>query len=226
MGGRGWNRLASGGFLLVALAFVLTPGIVRAGSDVLSDTKDLLTHLPASAPGAEAPVVAPVALPALSKFTAVGRVTSTLATGPCPGPVATACGSSCDNVLISGPVTLSPGGKATLSACLTVLTIGTTTESCYDEQGNGTLTVPNGDAIKFAAAGHFCISDIVPAPPATPTSESFISEVGFTVEGGTGQFATAVGQGDLSVPLPVALPPPTPITGAGIVNMVGAFAKK
>lgn len=227
MGRRGWNRLALGGFLIVAAAFVLAPGIVRAqSSDVLSETKDLLSHLPASAPGAEAAVVAPIVTPPLSKFTASGRVTSTLASGPCPGPVATACGSSCANIKVSGPVIMSPGGKGTVSACLTVLTIGTTTESCFDQQGNGTLTAASGSTIKFATAGHFCVSDIIPIPPATPTNELFNTDATFNVEGGTGQFVNAVGQGNLTVPFNLFLGGSPPLTSAGVLSMVGAFAKQ
>jgi hypothetical protein len=226
MGVKGWNRLTSSGLLpVVAVVCVLMPGIVGAdSSDILRNTQELLTNLPAPA-AAEAPVVAPIVVPPLSKFTTVGRINSTLATGPCPGgPLASCSPGKCDQIQVSGPVIMSPGGKATISACLTIEFETPPSPSCFDEQGNGTLTVPNGDAIKIATGGHFCVSDVIPLPPATPTGELFTSQVGFTVEGGTGQFGTAVGQGDLSVPF--LLPLSGPLTSTGILNMVGAFAKK
>ena len=216
-GGRG-RGLLGGLSGLVVTALVLLPGVIHAQS--VQSQIELLKHLPAAAP-VNAVSSPDVVTPALAKFQATGRISATLSPNGCPsGPLST-CTSGCDQIQVTGPVTLSPGGKGTLSACLTVEFTNVTNPLCIgDEQGNGTITLANGDTLKFATGGHFCIADEI--PPTAPTSVLFISSGGYTFEGGTGKQANAVGQGNFSVPWTEA----ASFTSNGEFSMVGNYAKQ
>lgn len=175
---------------LAALVIVVLAAVPRIGR---ADPRELIRHHAESAP---APAVAArLAVPPLAKFQAFGRIVSTFVAGTgCAGSPSAAC-NTCDQIQISGPVALTPGGKGTFTACLNV-TSGVST--CDDEQGNGTITLSDGDTITFATGGHFCIADQNAAT--NPTTVLFISMGGYTIEGGTGKQAAAVGQGEFSVP--------------------------
>ena len=217
-GGKG-RGLLGGLSGLVVTALVLLPGVIHAQS--LQSQLELLKHPPAAVP-VNAVSSPDVVTPTLAKFQATGRISATLSGNGCPsGPLST-CTGSCDQIQVTGPVTLSPGGKGTLSACLTIDFTGVTNPLCLgDAQGNGTITLVNGDTIKFATGGQFCIADEI--PPVTPTSEMLIASGGYTFEGGTGKQANAVGQGNFSFPWTETS---TSLTSNGEFSMVGNYAKQ
>ena len=193
----------------VITAFVLIPRIGRA------DPRELIRHRAESAPAPA--LAAPLAVPPLVKFQGFGRVTSTFVAGTgCAGSAFATC-NTCDQIQISGPVVLTPGGKGTLTACLNI-TSGVST--CDDEQGNGTITLSNGDTIAFATGGHFCIADQIPT---NPTTILFISAGGYTLEGGTGRESAAVGQGEFSVPFTQN---GNSLTSTGELDMQGNYARQ
>jgi hypothetical protein len=142
--------------------------------------------------------------------------------GPCAnGPLATCSG--CLQVQVTGPLTLTQGSKGSLFACITVDPTGVTNPICQaDAQGNGTITLANGDTIIFAMGGHFCAADAI--PPTSPTTEIFVSTGSYAIEGGTGKQSTAVGAGDYT--LPITFTGSIPGTSAGEFNMVGNYAKQ
>ncbi len=203
-----WRLAGLTTFVITAL--VLIPRIGRTDPRLL-----IKQHAKSAAPPA---VAALKAVPSLMKFQAVGRVTSTFVTGAgCTGSPFAAC-DTCDQIQISGPVVLTPGGEGTLTACLNI-TSGVTT--CDDEQGNGTITLPNGDTITFATGGHFCIADEI--PPASPTVILFVSTGGYTIEGGTGKESDAIGQGEFSVPF---TQDGDSLTSTGELDMHGNYARQ
>lgn len=203
------GRILTGVTVLVIAAFVLIPRIAR------SDPLELIRRHAGAAPP---PAAVPIVLPQLGKFQAVGRVTSTVVPGSgCAGSPFATC-NTCDQLQISGPLVLTPGGKATLTACMN---IGSGLSTCDDEQGNGTLTLAGGDTITFATGGHFCIADEI--PPANPTTIAFISTGGYTIEGGTGKQSAAVGQGEFSISL---IQNGNSTTGAGEFDLQGTYAKE
>jgi hypothetical protein len=215
-GGRG-RGLLGGLSGLVVTALVLLPGVIHAQS--LQSQLELLKHPPAAVP-VNAVSSPDVVTPALAKFQASGRISATLSAGTCASGPVTSC-TNCDQIQVTGPVTLSPGGKGTLSACMTVDFTNVTNPLCIgDEQGNGTITMANGDTLKFATGGNFCIADEI--PPVSPTSVLFMSSGGYTFEGGTGKQASAVGQGNFSFPWIEA----TSFTSNGEFSMVGNYAKQ
>ena len=205
------------GLVSVALAAsFLSPGVARAGGDPLG----FLAHPPAAASAA---VSQPqVVTPQLAKFQASGRVTIAFSVGPCASGPEQSCSSGCEQLQVTGPVTLSPGGKGNVSACITVDESNVTNPLCFgDEQGNGTITLQNGDTITFAMGGHFCLADLTPV--ASPTSEIVMSTGGYAINGGTGKQASAVGTGQYSVPLTATI---SSTTSTSPFTLVGNYAKQ
>jgi hypothetical protein len=208
-------------FLATLVASVLLPGLAIAGG---LDPFSILSHLGEGTPSVA--VSQPnVVTPALAKFQASGRVTSTLTAGPCPSGPQSSC-SSCDQLNISGPMTLSPGGKGTLAACMTINLTSTGGATCLgDVQGNGTITLTNGSKLTFATGGQFCVSDAT--PPTTPTTEIFVETGTYMFGPGTGTQANAVGNGQIASQLVADLSgSPTSITSTGPLTMVGTYAKQ
>ena len=207
-----FNRL----FAFVVAAVVLGPGIVRADPPpIVQDAQERLLQSPQVA---TANAAAPqVAAPALAQFTANGRVNVATSDGGCAtSALLSSCTSDCLQLQISGPLAASsPVGKSTLAACLT-LYLPSDVGLCYDEQGNGTITATNGATLKFATGGKMCFSD------ASSSFDLYITEGGFTIEGGTGAFVTAVGEGHISVPLIIT----TSGIATGELNMIGSYAKQ
>lgn len=208
-------------FLCTLVASVLLPGLVNAGG---LDPFSILRHLGQGTPTAA--VSEPnVVTPALAKFQASGRVTSTATTGPCPSGPQSTC-TTCFQLNIAGPMTLSPGGKGTLSACLTLNMGASSSSTCIgDVQGNGTITLTNGSTLAFSTGGQFCISDAT--PPTNPTTETFVETGTYMFEPGTGTQATAVGNGQIASQLTADLSgSPTSFTSTGPLTMVGTYAKQ
>jgi hypothetical protein len=201
-------------------SWLFLPELVVAGGNPI-DPLGLFGHRSAAATPL-ATSTPKAATPPLAKFQALGRVSSTLSMGPCAnGPLSTC--ADCLQVQVSGPLNLTPGGKGTLSACITVDPTNVTNPVCEaDAQGNGTITLANNDTITFALGGQFCIADAI--PPTSPTTEIFVSNGGYTIEGGTGKQSTAVGSGDYSLPL--TFTGSLPVTSAGEFNMTGNYAKQ
>lgn len=211
----GKTRL-NGLFAFVVAAVVLGPGIVRA--DPLASLQDAQERLLRSAQAGKANAAAPAAAtPALSQFTANGAVAVADSDGGCEtSAILSGCSSSdCLQLQVSGPLAASsPVGKSTVAACLT-LYLPSGTGLCYDEQGNGTITATNGATLRFATGGKMCFSD------AGSSFDLYITEGGVTFEGGTGAFASAVGEGHLSFPLIIT----SSGTATGEFNMIGNLAK-
>jgi len=188
------------------------------------DARALLKSLSAAKSGPQMTAPA-IATPPLSKFQVVGRVTATL-TGPaCPagpfGPGGPFTCTACAQLQISGPVLLTPGGKGTLSACLTIDYTNNNGQICIgDEQGQGIITLTNKDTIIFATSGHFCIADVI--FPNNPMITVFNSTGAYTIEGGSGKEINAVGQGEFSLPWLETSSGPT---STGVLNMIGSYAK-
>ena len=162
-----WGSWMTGLFSAALGASLLFPGVVRAGGDPLG----VLTHPHAAASAA---VSQPqVVTPQLAKFQAVGRVTVALTPGACASGPDASCTSDCSQLQVTGPVTLTPGGKGNLSACITADTTNVTNPICLaGEQGNGTITLANGDTITFAMGGQICLADLTPV--ALPTKLKFL----------------------------------------------------
>jgi hypothetical protein len=210
-------------FLATLVASVSLPGLAMAGG---LGPFSILSHLGEGGTPSVAVSQPNAVTPALAKFQASGRVTSTLTTGPCPSGPQSTCSSSCDQLNISGPMTLSPGGKGTLAACITVNLTSTGGSTCLgDMQGNGTITLTNGSKLTFATGGQLCVSDAT--PPTTPTTEIFVETGTYMFEPGTGTQANAVGNGQIASQLTADLTgSPTSFTSTGPLTMVGTYAKQ
>jgi hypothetical protein len=207
--------------LATAVAVIGTP--VGGHADLIDELHQLGGGGAASTEQSPAPEVSGAAL---GKFTATGRITESIATGACPGSFeASSCSSGCDAVSITGPVSATSLGNSTLSACLTVNDLTSSVfSSCLNGFGTGTITAGNGNSIKLAIGGVLCIGDAFPVP--TPTTAIFVGTDSYSVEGGTGPFATALGSGTVAFSDVITNLSGVPIAGTGQVSIAGTLAKK
>ena len=216
------------GLLSSIFALAATVAIIATPSGGRADLIDEINKLGAGGGGASgaASSLPSLAATPLGKFAASGRITESIATGPCAGSVeASSCSSGCDAVTITGPVNATSLGNATLSACITItsLTSGSFS-SCLNGLGTGTITGGGGNSIKLGIGGLFCLADAFPLP--TPTTAIFVGNDTYAVEGGTGSFATAVGTGTVSFSDVVTSLTGSPIPGSGQITLGGSLAKK
>jgi hypothetical protein len=217
------HRSALQGALALATAVVVIGTPVGGHADLIDQLHQLGGGGAASTEQSPAPEVSGGAL---GKFTATGRVTESIATGACPGSfAATSCTSGCSAVSITGPVSATSLGNSTLAACLTVNDLTSADfSSCLNGLGTGTITAGNGNSIKLAIGGVFCIGDAFPLP--TPTTAIFVGTDSYSVEGGTGPFATALGSGTVAFSDVITNLSGVPIAGTGQVSIAGTLAKK
>jgi hypothetical protein len=220
-----WSKAA------IAAVIALVIGAINVNSVAAAGLMEQIQKLSSGAQ-AESPAAAPaaVATPPLGKLAASGRVTETIDSGGCPNSViATSCSpaTDCAQIQFQGPVTvpaLGPG-KSNLTACLTVdnTAISPTFSVCFDGLGKGTITSANGkNSVNFSMGGLLCDSDLP-----TAISVMLITNTTYAVQGGSGAFANAVGNGNLSVSALIAtIPPAPPFPATGQVNFVGTLAKQ
>jgi len=221
--GRKLCRSALQGALALATAVVVIATPAGGHADLIDELHKMGGGGPASTE--QAPVPAVSAMP-LGKFTATGRITESIATGACAGSLeVSACGTNCDAVSITGPVSATSLGNSTLTACLTITNLTSSIfSSCLNGFGTGTITAHNGNSITLAIGGLFCIGDAFPLP--TPTTVIFVGTDSYSVEGGTGPFTTALGSGTVAFSDVITNLSGVPIIGAGQVTIAGTLAKK
>jgi len=177
------------------------------------------------APAPAAIVNPDVTVPALSKFSAVGRLTGTVAQGGCPGTLITCSSpSDCISVSFSGAmISTAPAKKSTLNGCVTYWNTQIDKAGiCYDGLGKSTLTAPSGAALNIAMAGELCVDDeVLPGP----TGLTFVGHGSYSLEGGSGPDANAVGAGDYGYSVVITdLAGGFPVPTTGQASFVGAFA--
>jgi hypothetical protein len=162
----------------------------------------------------------------VTKFTATGRITEVLAAGGCtnnPTITSLECtpSTNCDSLTMTGTVSATGLGKATLNVCNNII-LSTSTGACLNGLGIGTLTAANGHLINIAFGGHLCLSNEVVGPPITAVFDSNLS---YDVEGGTGPFATETGNGNLTASDVIVNPSTMPFSGTGEITMTGTLSK-
>jgi len=159
----------------------------------------------------------------LTKFTATGRLTESLASGACANnPIAiSACSSvSCDALTMTGTVNGTSVGKSTLNICFTLFS--SSTGACLGNGlGKGTLTATNGDAVDLSFTGNLCIND----ENLSTVTLFLTSNLTYLVEGGTGKFATETGTGNMAVSSIFVNPTGSPIPGTGEIAITGTLSK-
>ena len=164
----------------------------------------------------------------LGKFYASGRVTESLDAGACPGSLEeTTCTNNggCDQITITGPVNATAIGKATLSACITVTDLNSSTfSSCLNGFGTGTISGNGGKSINFGIGGVFCLANATPV--SNPTTAYFDGTETYDIEGGSGPFTNAVGAGTLSFSDVITNISGPSFPGTGQLTMSGSFAKQ
>jgi hypothetical protein len=170
--------------------------------------------------------VAPLAMAPVTKFSATGRINEVLSPGGCannPTITTALCSPStnCDNVIMTGQVSATGLGKATLNACY-IIVLSSSLGECLNGLGLGTLTAANGNLINIAFGGDFCLADELVGPPVTI---DFNSNLSYAVEGGTGPFATAKGNGNLTASDIIVNPSGTTFSGTGEFTMTGTLSK-
>jgi hypothetical protein len=167
----------------------------------------------------------------LGKFAASGRMTESLDNGACAGSVAatgTACtpATNCVQVQFSGPVNATGLGKSNLAGCMTFdnTAVSPTLSTCFDGLGTGTITGQGGKSITLAMGGLLCVGDEFPLP--TPTNIIFVLASSYSVDGGSGAFANAVGSGNMSLSALITNITMPPIAATGQINFAGTLAKQ
>jgi hypothetical protein len=156
----------------------------------------------------------------LTKFSATGRLTESLATGGCLNNPLTATCTTCSALTLTGTVNATGLGKSSLDVCFTLVS-SSSLGICLDNGlGIGTLTAANGDAVNLSFAGNFCLND----ETATPTL-FLTSNLTYLVEGGTGRFLTETGTGNMAVSSIFANPTGSPIPGTGEIAITGTLSK-
>jgi len=176
-----------------------------------------------SSPNAVSPAT-PAAAP-LTKFSATGRLTESLASGGCSNdPIVTSIcsGGGCDALTLTGTVTATSLGKSTLNICFTLLPSTSNPPACLGNGlGLGTLTASNGSAVNLSFVGDLCIND-----ENTSTVTLFLtSNLTYLVEGGTGNFANETGTGNMAVSTIFVNPSGSTIPGTGEIAITGTLSK-
>jgi hypothetical protein len=199
---------------------------LTANSSVLDQINNLAGQARAAG-GSSADAVSPLTPgPApLTKFSATGRLTESLANGGCSNnPLVTSIcsGGGCDALTLTGTVNATALGKSTLNICFTLLPSSSGVgPACLGQGlGIGTLSAANGSAVNLSFVGNFCIND----ENATPTL-FLTSNLTYLVEGGTGKFATETGTGNMAVSTIFVNPTGSPIPGTGQIAMTGTLSK-
>ena len=216
----------------VAVALLIIAGAARsiAGmTDSSATPLDQINNLAAqarSAGGSSAGVANPLTPGSapVNKFSAIGRLTESLATGGCANnPVITSScsGGGCNALSLSGQVKTNWGNSA-LSACFTVLPSTSNPPACLGNGlGVGTITAADGSLVHVSFVGDLCINDEITSPPVT----LFLSlNMTYLFEGGTGRFVTKTGTGDMVVSTIFVNPSGSPISGTGELAMTGAVS--
>jgi hypothetical protein len=214
-----------------ALMILVGAGSSMAGVTDLSPNStvvDQINNLAAEArPAGEssANAVSPLTLGSapLTKFSATGRLTESLASGGCQNnPLTASCGSSCSALTLTGTVNATSLGKSTLNICYTLETTSSLGTCLANGLGIGTLTAANGDAVNLSFAGSLCINDEITT---TPMTLFLSSNLTYLVEGGTGKFATETGAGNMAVSTIFVNPSGSPIPGTGQIAITGTLSK-
>jgi hypothetical protein len=213
----------------VAAALMILAGTAGAGlsadSTVLDQVNNLATQA-RTAGGSSAAVANPLTPgPApLTKFSATGRLTESLASGPCasnPVAVSACSGGGCSALTLTGSVNATGLGKSTLNACLTLLSTSSLGACIGNGLGIGTLTAANGNALNISFAGCLWENDVDIA-----TVTLFLSNnLTFIAEGGTGRFLTETGTGNMAVSSIFVNPSGPSISGTGEIAMTGTLSK-
>jgi hypothetical protein len=174
-----------------------------------------------------APNISPSA--PVTKFSATGRINEILASGGCANnPLITSsfCSPStnCDSVTMTGQVNATGLGKANLNACLIIILTPTSSlgECLVGTLGVGTLTAANGNSINVSFGGNFCLANEVLGPPPILDFNSLLS---YAVQGGTGPFVAATGNGSLTASDILVNPSSLPYSGTGEITMTGTLSK-
>jgi hypothetical protein len=209
-------------FALTLSILLLVPTTGHAG---LIEELNAFTDAARLAPAPAAIVNPDVPVPALSKFSAVGRTTGTLGEGACPGSLLHCTSpTDCLSLSFSGTmVSTAPSKSSTLNGCVSYWNTHIDTAGiCYDGIGKSTLTAPSGAAVNIAMAGELCIDDeVLPGP----TGVTFVAHGSYSVEGGSGPDTNAVGAGDYGLSVAISdLAGGTPYATTGQASFVGAFA--
>ena len=158
----------------------------------------------------------------LTKFSATGRLTESLANGGCLNNPLTATCTTCSALTLTGTVNATGLGKSNLDICFT-LDSSSSLGICLDNGlGIGTLTAANGSALNLSFAGNFCLNDETTSAPVT----LFVSSnLAYIVEGGTGKFLTETGTGNMVVSSIFVNPTGSPIPGTGEIAITGTLSK-
>jgi hypothetical protein len=217
----------------VAVALMILVGVAsaRAGmtdlpanSSVLDQVNNLAAQ--ARAAGGSSTNVAIPLTPGsapLTKFSATGRLTESLASGACANnPIAiSACSSvTCDALTLTGTVNGTSVGKSTLNICFTLFS--SSSGACLGNGlGIGTLTAATGDAVNLSFAGNLCIND----ENISTVTLFLTSNLTYLVEGGTGKFLTETGTGNMAVSTILVNPSGSPIPGTGQIAITGTLSK-
>jgi hypothetical protein len=213
----------------IAGAVMLFVGATSASAaDLLGNSGTVTDHITsfadqARAAGGSAPSVAnPVTAAPLKKFSANGRLTESLGSGPCANNVALlgTC-SGCSFITMTGQVNATVLGKSFLNACFTLLASSGSGASLGSGLGIGTLTTANGNVVNISFAGNLDIND-----ENISTVTLFLSmNLAYLVEGGTGPFLTETGTGNISVTDIIVNPGSPPIPGTGAISINGHLSK-
>ena len=158
----------------------------------------------------------------LTKFSATGRLTESLATGGCLNNPLTATCTTCSALTLTGTVNATGVGKSNLDVCFTLVSSSSLGICLGNGLGIGTLTAANGSAVNLSFAGSLCIND---ETPSTPMTLFLTSNLTYLVEGGTGKFATETGTGNMAVSSIFVNPTGNPIPGTGEIAINGTLSK-
>jgi hypothetical protein len=207
------------GFAVAMMLFIGAPS-AKAGPI------DELNRLSAQANPTAVPNVASLVVAPVTKFSATGRISEVLSVGGCannPTITTALCSPStnCDNITMTGQVSATGLGKATLNACYIVI-LSSSLGECLNGLGIGTLTAANGHLINIAFGGDLCLADELLGPP---VSIDFNLNLGYAVEGGTGPFATETGNGNLTASDIIVNPSGSIFPGTGEFTMTGTLSK-
>jgi hypothetical protein len=158
----------------------------------------------------------------VTKFSATGRLTESLANGGCLNNPLTATCTTCSALTLTGTVNATGLGKSNLDVCFTLVSSSSLGICLGNGLGLGTLTAANGSAVNLSFAGDLCVNDETTTPPITL---SLTSNLTYLVEGGTGKFATETGTGNMAVSSIFVNPTSSPISGTGQIAITGTLSK-
>jgi hypothetical protein len=221
-GDRVSTRKMVAGFAAAMMLLIGTPSAKAGPIDELNRLGAQASPTGGSVPdNLASPVAAPV-----TKFSATGRISEILSPGGCannPFITGALCSPStnCDNITMTGQVSTTSLGKATLDACYIVV-LSSSLGECLNGLGKGTLTAANGNLINIAFGGDLCLADELLGPP---VSIDFNLNLGYAVEGGTGSFLTETGNGNLTASDIIVNPSGSIFPGTGEFTMTGTLSK-